>query len=105
MLVDTGSVTSLLDINQANDYNFKFFLTQADFIGLGGRANRYRIANYKFDHDTTSLKIYPCGADMKEVSKSFSEAGMPIVGILGSDFFKNHDAIIDYKNLTLVIHN
>lgn len=105
LLVDTGAAASLLDINQANDYKFKFQHSEHTFSGVGGLMDGYRVSNYKFDHDSTTLNVYPFGADLKEVNESFTENGMPIVGVLGSDFLKTHDAIIDYKNLRLTINN
>ncbi len=105
LLVDTGAAASLLDINQANDYDFKFYQTEHKFSGVGGLSNGYRITNYKFDHDSTTLKVYPFGADLKQVNESFTANGMPITGVIGSDFLKTHDAIIDYKNLELTINN
>lgn len=105
LLVDTGAAASLLDINQANDYKFKFRLSDQKFSGVGGLSNGYRVSNYKFDHDSISLNVYPFGADLKEVNESFTANGMPIAGVIGSDFLRTHDAIIDYKNLKLTINN
>lgn len=105
LLVDTGAAASLLDINQANDYEFRFYETDHKFSGLGGLSNGYRVTDYKFDHDSTSLPVYPFGADLESVVDSFNERGMPIVGILGSDFLKNNDAIIDYKKKVLILNN
>lgn len=105
LLIDTGAAASLLDINQANDYKFKFHQTEHKFSGVGGISEGYRITNYKFDHDSITLNVYPFGADLKQVNESFTENGMPIAGVIGSDFLKTHDAIIDYKNLELTINN
>jgi hypothetical protein len=104
LLVDTGAAASLLDINQANEYDFNFHQTPHKFSGLGGISDGYRITNYKFDCDSTSLPVYPFGANLESVVESFNEKGMPIVGILGSDFLKNNDAIIDYKNKQLILN-
>jgi lipoate-protein ligase A len=101
LLVDTGASASLLDINQANDYKFKYYLREDKFSGVGG----YRISNYKFHHDSISLKIYPFGADLKEINESFIASGIDVAGVIGSDFLTAHDAIIDYKKLQLIIHN
>lgn len=105
LLLDTGAASSLLDINQANDYNFKFYVTNDNFMGVGGSSPRYKVSKYKFDHDTTTLKVYPLGANLKHLVESFSENGIKITGILGSDFLITHDAIIDYKNQNLIIHH
>lgn len=104
LLLDTGAAASLLDINQANVYDFKYYQTSHKFSGVGGLSEGYRITNYNIDHDSTSLKVYPFGADLKQVNESFTESGMPIAGVLGSDFLRTHDAIIDYKNKVLIIY-
>jgi hypothetical protein len=103
--VDTGAAASLLDINQAKDYKFKTWKTEQKFAGVGGLSHRYRVSNYEFAHDSTVLKIYPFGADLKMISESFEESGLPVAGVIGSDFFKKNDAIIDYKNNLLIIQN
>lgn len=105
LLVDTGAAASLLDINQADEYKFKYNLTEQSFAGLGGISDRYTVSNYKFDHDSTSLPVYPFGADLKSVVESFNNKGISIVGILGSDFLKTNDAIIDYKKKVLILNN
>lgn len=104
LLIDTGAAASLLDINQAKDYKFKFNLTEQTFAGVGGLTKRYRVSNYKFDHDSTSLPVYPFGADLKFIAESFEEKGMPIVGVIGSDFLKRNDAVIDYKRSKLILN-
>lgn len=105
-LIDTGAAASLLDINQAKDYNFKFYIMpNATFAGSGGLSNRFRVTNYKLNHDSTKLNVYPYGADLKYVVESFSDKGIQVVGVIGSDFLKSHDAIIDYKNNTLILHH
>ena len=103
-LIDTGAASSLLDINQANDYKFKINKTESRFAGAGGLSYQYRVSNYVFHHNTEKLFVYPLGADLKFVVESFDQGGISIAGVLGSDFLEKHDAIIDYKNETLIIH-
>ena len=104
-LIDTGAASSLLDINQAIDYKFKINRTGHKFAGAGGLSDQYRVTNYVFHHNTDQLMVYPLGADLKFVVESFDEDGITVTGVIGSDFLKQHDAIIDYKNLQLIIHN
>lgn len=105
LLIDTGSMNSLLDINQSKNYQFDYVITLNKFTGVGGSAIRYRVKNYVFNHDTTSLKINPLGADLLHINEVLAEEGTSITGILGSDFFSANNAIIDYKNNQLIIHN
>lgn len=103
-LLDTGAASSLLDINQANDYNFKINKTDLRFAGTGGLSYQYRITNYVFHHESDKLFVYPLGADLKFVIESFENEDMSVAGVIGSDFLRSHDAIIDYKNEKLIIH-
>jgi len=105
LLLDTGAAASLLDINQSDKYKFTFNETDSRLAGIGGLSSRYNVANCKFEHDSIMLKVYPFGANLKLVVESFDADGMPIVGVLGSDFLRSNDAIIDYKNKELIIHN
>ncbi len=104
LLLDTGAAASLLDINQADEYNFNFRICDQMFSGVGGLSNAYRVSGYKFHHDSTSLPVYPYGANLKTVVEGFSQKGMDIVGVLGSDFLRNNDAIIDYKKKQLILN-
>jgi len=105
LLIDTGAAASLLDINQADNYDFTFNKTEQTFTGVGGLTDRYIVRHCKFDHDSTSLPVYPFGADLKHVVESFNQKGITIVGILGSDFLRKNDAIIDYKRKQLILNN
>ena len=105
LLIDTGAAASLLDINQAKDYQFTYQESPHRFSGIGGLSEGYRVRNYKIACDSTMLPIYPFGADLKHVVESFNQKGMNIVGVVGSDFLKTNDAVIDYKRKTLIINN
>lgn len=104
LLVDTGAAASLLDINQANDYQFTYHESPHIFSGLGGSSEGYRIRNYKIHYDSIALPLYPFGANLKHVADSFNEKGIPIVGIIGSDFLRTNNAIIDYKRKQLILN-
>jgi len=104
-LVDTGAIVSIMDINQAKKYKFDYNVSQQSFVGIGGQTPSYNIFNYKINHDSINLYLHPVGADLKEIVNSFVDHNsIKIVGIIGSDFFKNNEAIIDYKNKQLIIH-
>lgn len=105
LLIDTGAAASLLDINQADYYDFTYQESPHTFSGIGGLSEGYRLWNYKIAYDSTKLQLYPFGADLKHVVESFNQKGMTIVGVIGSDFLRTNDAIIDYKKKTLIINN
>lgn len=105
LLIDTGSTNSLLDINQSKKYKFDYAVTLDNFTGIGGSATRYRVKNYNFNHDSTTLKIRPLGADLLHINEILADDKILITGILGSDFFTVNNVIIDFKNNQLIIHN
>jgi hypothetical protein len=104
LLIDTGAAASLLDINQAEHYDFTYQESPHRFSGIGGLSEGYRVRNYKIAYDSTMLPLYPFGADLKHVVESFNQKGMSIVGVIGSDFLRSNDAIIDYKRKTLILN-
>lgn len=104
MLIDTGSAASFIDINQAKYYDFEFRESEVVFNGFGGTKESYHVSSYRFECETTMLKVYPFGANLEGLTQSFSNKGIRFTGILGSDFFERNDAIIDYKNKQLIIY-
>lgn len=107
LLVDTGAAFTIFDINQAKYYGFKYNLVDENlkFVGLNGQSDRYHLANYKIHHDDNALLIHAYGADLSTLTTSFSNNGLEILGIIGSDYFTSSKAIIDYKNHQLIIQN
>ncbi|NJO63296.1 MAG: hypothetical protein HC836_35300 [Richelia sp. RM2_1_2] len=104
LLVDTGAAYTILDINQAKKYGYEYHDTDIEIIGIGGRLNRFRLTNYNIEHNESKLIVRPYGADLNIVAKSFSDHGLNIVGIIGSDFFTTAQAVIDYKENKLILN-
>jgi hypothetical protein len=100
LLIDTGASKSLLDINKSSKYNFSYNkLNIEKYIGIGGIQDMYTIYNYKIDN----FFIPMIGTDLSEIAPFFNYDGIYIVGIIGSDFLNNRNAIIDYKNNKLLL--
>lgn len=104
LLIDTGASFTLLDITQADKYGFKPVHSNVELIGLGGRKQRYHLKNCYVDHKNQPLLLKAYGADMGELIKSFSDNGLHILGIIGSDYFTMANAVIDYKNKKLILN-
>jgi len=94
LLVDTGASKSLLDISQAEDFDFSYLLlSKNQYIGIGGVQDIFVVYDYK----VLETWITFLGADMSEVREYFRKDGIDIVGILGSDFLEDSRAKIDFK--------
>ena len=104
LLVDTGASISIIDINQAKKYGFKYHSKNVSVMGIGGSTNRYRISNIKTKtkYDETVLITYN-GADISSLVNNMALDGIDIVGVLGSDYLMNTGAVLDYgeKKLNL----
>jgi len=100
LLIDTGASKSLLDISQADTYDFKYVLLSEDqYVGLGGLVDIYII----YDYDVEAFFIPFLGSDLSEIQNYFIKDGIHIAGILGSDFLEKSNAIIDFKTNQLYL--
>lgn len=104
LIIDTGASFTLFDITQSEEYGFKPVYSDFDLIGLGGRKKRYQLKNCYVVYKDFPLLLKAYGTDMSELVKSFSEHGLHILGIIGSDYFTMANAIIDYKNKKLLLN-
>lgn len=102
LLLDTGASHSILDINQAEEFEFSYLnveLTERRYVGLGGVQEMYIV----FDYIMKGNHISFLGADLGEVAEYMSKDGIKMVGIIGGDFLNEHDAIIDFKKRKLYL--
>jgi hypothetical protein len=104
LIIDTGAAYTLFDISQANKYGFKPIDTNIELIGLGGKRKRYALKNCSVLHEESPLLLKAYGADMQDLTDSFSVNGLPILGIIGSDYFTMANAVIDYRNKKLLLN-
>ena len=104
-LVDTGAIYSILDINQAKKYKFESKEnTLYTFVGLNGtEIVGYNVYHYNLNYNDKNILIRFKGTDMNRLVNSFKTNHTKIVGIIGGNFFRNVDAIIDYKKSELRI--
>ena len=99
LLIDTGASKSLIDITQNEKYEFSYLdFPQQRYIGLGGLKDVYVVFDYKIEPMFVSF----LGADLTELMGYFNDDEIFILGILGSNFFDQHNAVIDYRRNLLI---
>lgn len=99
-LIDTGSGTSVFDIRQLTDYGLQATrMFDATVSGIGGNSSVSKVNNLSaIKIDTTMYAINLIAADLTAVRNNIARnAKLTITGILGSDFFEYHKAVIDYR--------
>jgi len=101
LLLDTGASKSLLDISQAEEYAFSYRkFSELQYIGLGGLTDIHNVYDYRIQE----IHIIFLGADLKEITDYFKKENIEIVGILGSDFIKMYNVIVDFKNNIMYVN-
>lgn len=99
LLLDTGASKSLLDISQAEEFEFSYIqFSKRQYVGLGGLQDIYVVFDYKIDEVYISF----LGTDLSEVTPYFVKEGIDIAGVLGSDFLEKHNVKIDFKKNILI---
>lgn len=100
-IVDTGASVSIIDRQQASKYRFRCFdnLDQGSMNSMAGISSliltsgiELRYQNHQFRH----VKFY--ASDMDYINRFMKERHVYILGILGADFLKRNQAVIDYKH-------
>lgn len=105
-LVDTGASISLLDVTQSKKYKFSYIYDKNDnynINGIGGKIKRYRVFNYKTSYNSTDFNINLSGGDLEIITDVMKKDSIYIAGIIGVDFLRRYNAVINYKNKTLTI--
>jgi hypothetical protein len=104
LLIDCGSISSLLDINQSDELNFIYRVTESSYRGIGGVIDDYRVYKYRTYYGENELFVGFRGVDMEELMRGFNvKFKTNMVGVLGSNFFTSTNAVIDFKNRILII--
>lgn len=104
-LVDTGAIISVLDVKQSKHYDFKYIASGAQFVGVGGKNNEYRVSKYSLEYNDQQLPVLFKGADLSPIVESFQyNSSIKIVGIIGANFFVTNKAVIDYGKHQMIIY-
>ena len=97
LMIDTGASISILDIAQIEKYNFKLLKYNNDVLGVGGKSKYYELRDVNVKIDSLNLNNSFKGNNLNDLVKIIElNSGLTIVGILGSDVFKEQGFKIDY---------
>lgn len=105
MLVDTGSSTGLIDINQMDEYGFSLMAKTDMMIStIGGkRCESYRVRDLWVRLEGIAIYQF-LATDISIISESIhKKTGYRISGIIGYDQIKNAEIKIDANNNQITI--
>ena len=105
MLVDTGSSTGLIDINQMDEYGFSLMVkTDMVISSIGGkRCESYRVRDLLVRLEGIALYQF-LATDISLIAESIhKETGYRISGIIGYDQIKNAEIKIDASDNLITI--
>lgn len=105
MLIDTGSSTGLIDINQMDEYGFSL-MAKTDMVisSIGGkRCESYRVRDLWVRLEGIALYQF-LATDISLIAESIhKETGYRISGIIGYDQIKNAEIKIDASDNLITI--
>lgn len=107
MLVDTGSSTGLIDINQMDEYGFSLMAkTDMIIISIGEKqCESYRVRDLWVRLEGIAIYQF-LATDISLIAESiYKETGYRISGIIGYDQIKNAEIKIDASNNQIKIGN
>ena len=113
--IDTGSEVSMFDQSLLNGgFQTSEISGETNFVGINGEGDATTIHLIKGDvgfktknKEYSTIEVVGVTYDfsaLTEVFRKKTEQNICISAIFGSDFLKEHDARIDYKNKTLTIN-
>ena len=113
-IVDTGSEVSMFDWSlTADGFDSEDAPGETNFVGVNGEGSATKVSLVKGDvtfktkdGDHCTLSVAGVTYDFSALTETFrkrTKKDISISAILGSDFLKEHNAKIDYKNKTLTI--
>lgn len=100
MLVDTGSSTGLIDINQMDEYGFSL-MAKTDMVisSIGGKqCESYRVRDLWVGLEGIAIYQFLATDISLVVESIYKETGYRISGIIGYDQIKNAEIKIDASN-------
>lgn len=105
MLVDTGSSTGLIDINQMDEYGFSLMAkTDMVIISIGEKqCESYRVRDLWVRLDGIAIYQFLATDISLVVESIYKETGYRISGIIGYDQIKNAEIKIDASNNLITV--
>jgi len=109
LLIDTGASLTVFDKERFEKIakDAKIDKNKHDATGLGtSNMKAFEVVLKKFAIGKLEVKNYRIGLlDLSHVNKSYESIGKkPIDGVLGSDFMKKYNAVINYEKKTISLH-
>ena len=106
-MLDTGATITLLDKDQLSNYKLSSRETDREYGGIGGtnmlydvnRCDTVEIEGVKFNQKLYASDIHSV------VEATYHNSHVHILGILGSDFFSEHNAVFDYNRKIFFVKN
>lgn len=109
-LLDTGSGSSVLDMEQLKYYKITTSpLDNMGFRGVGGTTKRVskvtNVNTIKINNKNYAVNLF--ASELRTVVDAIkTNIGVNIFGILGSDFFEYHNTVLDYRrNVVIFLDN
>jgi hypothetical protein len=103
-IVDSGASVSVLDLAQDDFYKFYSVPLDEEGAGYGGPARFYSVQGVRVMVGSRLLKVQFRSQNLSSIVDLIKQhEGVRIAGILGSDVWKDLDAVIDYKKQLIVI--
>jgi hypothetical protein len=103
-IVDSGASLSVLDINQDRKFSFDSYPINEEAEGYGGAAKFYQVLGVSVKVGGKYLHNQFRSQNLSNIVEIIRQnEGVYISGILGSDVWKDLDAVIDYKARTIAI--
>jgi hypothetical protein len=108
MILDTGASKTVFDFNKVSAYLKTETLTENESLSTGLGTNTMmsqRINIQKLQVGKITVSDYGCVVlDLSHVNTAYEQIGLkPIIGVLGSDFLHQYNAVIDYGKKKLFL--
>jgi predicted aspartyl protease len=105
-IVDTGASVTVIDVSVSTQLNLPLSGASAKSGGVGSSSMRMRyIAEHDLrlgELDLSHLKIVALDLSHVNVGLARKKTG-PISGVIGADVFKQHNAMIDYVRMVMIL--
>ena len=107
-LLDTGSGSSIINTRQLQHYGLQTIpIYNFSVSGIGGAISTSRVSNLDvIEIDEKKYTVSFLATDLNDVRRNILNGSkINITGILGSDFFEYHKAVLDYSKNTIIFRD
>lgn len=97
LLIDSGASLNVLEKSYSKRYKFTVWKkAHGQVDGIGGGMTMLGVSKVDLEIDGICTKM-----PFKAISFNGVQRKLGVVGVIGSKFFKDHNAVIDYETRTL----